>query len=77
MDGVNMYLTLVAFGSANFDGGKKIIPIFPAIYGGYFFGMELFFSRQISPKILMFFPPKLLCNFNLELNLLVFPRRSQ
>lgn len=34
MDGVDIYLSLVGF-SGNFSGEERIVPVFPAIYGGY------------------------------------------
>jgi hypothetical protein len=34
MDGIDIYLTLVGF-SGNFSGEERIVPVFPAIYGGY------------------------------------------
>eukprot|EP01126_Amoeba_proteus_P041825 TRINITY_DN4512_c0_g1_i5.p1 TRINITY_DN4512_c0_g1~~TRINITY_DN4512_c0_g1_i5.p1 ORF type:complete len:256 (+),score=36.16 TRINITY_DN4512_c0_g1_i5:335-1102(+) len=34
MDSINLYLTLVGFIVADFSGSNRIIPVFPAIYGG-------------------------------------------
>eukprot|EP00755_Sulcionema_specki_P024541 Sspe_Gene.15045::Locus_5215_Transcript_1_1_Confidence_1.000_Length_2934::g.15045::m.15045 len=44
MDGVNLYLTLVGFISADFTGNRHIVNTFGAIYGGYYLsvGAEFF-----------------------------------
>ena len=49
MDGVNVYLTLVAFGRPPV-GAQRIVPVFPAIYGGYYVGAgAIFHTTDLRP----------------------------
>jgi hypothetical protein len=45
LSGVNMYLTLQAFGES-FAGSTRIVPIFGAVYGGYYLAMGAEFFRN-------------------------------
>ena len=46
MDGINVFLTLVGFGSADFAGASRIVPVFPSIYGGYYVAMGAEFFQE-------------------------------
>jgi hypothetical protein len=52
MNGINIYLTLVAFND-NLLGDRKSIPIFANVYSGYYIaaGAEFYQSDLINPKV--------------------------
>jgi hypothetical protein len=45
MSDVNVYLTLEAFGDADFVGSRRIVPAFAAIYGGFYTAMGSVFYQ--------------------------------
>eukprot|EP01064_Diplonema_japonicum_P011219 TRINITY_DN18489_c2_g1_i2.p1 TRINITY_DN18489_c2_g1~~TRINITY_DN18489_c2_g1_i2.p1 ORF type:complete len:866 (+),score=204.82 TRINITY_DN18489_c2_g1_i2:107-2704(+) len=51
MDGVTIYLTLVGYSSAPFEGERKLVNAFGAIYGGYYYSMGAeFFQQDFTPN---------------------------
>lgn len=53
MADINVYLSLEAFGDADFVGPRRIVPAFAAIYGGYYSAMGAVFYQTdfINPDV--------------------------
>jgi hypothetical protein len=50
MDGINVFLTLVGFDTPP-AGAQRAVPVFPAIYGGYYIAMGAeFFQQDLVPN---------------------------
>jgi hypothetical protein len=53
MADINVYLSLEAFGDADFEGAHRIVPAFAAIYGGYYTAMGAVFYQNdfVNPDV--------------------------